>query len=51
MSAALAVTVLVAAAGMPGNEYSTAAFGRWHLTPMAARSGQVVRAVAERAGF
>jgi hypothetical protein len=32
VSAALAVTVLVAAAGMPGNEYSTAAFGRWHLT-------------------
>jgi hypothetical protein len=26
VSAALAVTVLVAAAGMPGNAYSTAAF-------------------------
>jgi arylsulfatase A-like enzyme len=51
-AAVAAVAVLVAEAGVPGNAYSTAALGKWHLTPRRpAGSGPAVRAVAERVGF
>ena len=37
---------------LQGNGYSTAAFGKWHLTPPGrVRPGRAIRALAERAGL